>query len=357
MKIATVIGARPQFIKAAPVSRALASRGHQETVIHTGQHYDANMSQVFFNDLQMRPPDCNLGISLSQPDQVRRMTVEVGRVLAAERPGCVLVYGDTNSTLAGALAAAKGGIPLAHMEAGLRSFNRAMPEETNRVITDLLSDLLFCPSRNAVQNLAAEGITEGVHLTGDVMLEALLQAEERALTSSDVLRRLQVRTGTYMLATVHRAENTDSPARLTGILEALDAIEADIVFPVHPRTRKRIAAMGWTSRRDAGCHRLSMIEPVGYLDMVMLERSALCILTDSGGMQKEAYWLGVPCVTLRDETEWVETVERGWNVLAGADTRRIISAAGTLQSPAERPALYGEAHPSDRCVNLLESWS
>ncbi|HEX9006987.1 MAG TPA: UDP-N-acetylglucosamine 2-epimerase (non-hydrolyzing), partial [Bacteroidota bacterium] len=309
----------------------------------------------FFRELGIRPPDHNLGLGASRPDRVRRMIDGVGCLLTAQRPDWVLVYGDTDSTLAGTLAAARLRIPVAHVEAGVRSFNRAMPEEINRVMTDLLSDLLFCPAESAVRNLAAEGITRGVHLTGDVMLEALLQAEERALASSDILRGLSLREGSFILATVHRAENADVPERLAGILDALDTVGQEVVFPVHPRTRREIAKIGWSSRKKPAERGLRFLDPVGYLDMIMLERSALCIMTDSGGMQKEAYWLGVPCITLRDETEWAETVGSGWNVLAGADTRRILDAFCTLRRPAERPALYGEADPSQRCIELLES--
>lgn len=324
-------------------------------MVHTGQHYDSNMSQVFFDELDIAPPQYNLGVeSGSHGEQVGRMLIEIEKVLEKETPDWVLVYGDTNSTLAGALAAAKLRLRVAHVEAGLRSFNRAMPEEINRVLADHVSDLLFCPSQSAIDNLSNEGIRLGVHLVGDVMLEALGSAKARALVCSTILRRLNLRAGEYLLATVHRAENTDRPDRLKGILNALDALEEDVVFPVHPRTQKMIAELGWTSERSPGSPRIRFIEPVGYLDMVMMEQAARIILTDSGGVQKEAYWLGVPCITMRNETEWVETVEQGWNTLVGADTDRIVGAVLSARRPNSRAKLYGEERPSIRCIRLLE---
>jgi len=290
MKIVTVVGARPQFIKAAALSRVLRQQ-HNEILVHTGQHYDDNMSAVFFAELDIPAPDVNLQIgSGSHGTQTGAMLTGIETVLLAERPDRVLVYGDTNSTLAGALAAAKLHIPVAHVEAGLRSFNRAMPEEINRVVTDHLSDVLLCPGQTAVDNLAAEGITRGVHLVGDVMADALIVASERAMTHSAILTRLELTEQSYVLATVHRAENTDDPLRLHNILTAfLDSNEL-IIFPVHPRTRKRINELDLSLQQS----NLRLIEPVGYLDMVQLEQSARMILTDSGGVQKEAYWLGVP---------------------------------------------------------------
>jgi UDP-N-acetylglucosamine 2-epimerase len=307
------------------------------------------MSAIFFEELDIPSPDVNLEVgSGPHGEQTGAMLSGVERVLVRERPDWVVVYGDTNSTLAGALAAAKLHIRVAHVEAGLRSFNRKMPEEINRVVTDHLSAALFCPSQTAVDNLVAEGITRGVCLVGDVMVDALAFAAERAQSRSTVLARLGVRERGYLLLTVHRAENTDDALRLGNILRALDTLEEPVLFPVHPRTRKAIEALG---HRPAPHVRL--LEPVGYLDMVRLEQSARMILTDSGGVQKEAYWLGVPCVTLRDETEWVETVQAGWNVLAGADASRIVRAVGSFVRPAARPALYGEAGAAERiCMNL-----
>jgi len=352
MKIASVVGARPQFIKAAPVCRALRRSGfHAEILIHTGQHYDPSMSDVFFKELDIPAPDHHLGIgSASHGEQTGAMLAAVERILLAERPDAVLVYGDTNSTLAGALAAAKLSIPTAHVEAGLRSFNRRMPEEINRVVADHLAALLFCPSENAAANLAREGITAGVHVVGDVMADALESVGARAAARSTILERLGLRPGGFLLATIHRAENTDDPVRLQSILTAFAGIPETIVFPVHPRTRKTLAALGDPHR---ALPRLRTIDPVGYLDMAWLERSARLIMTDSGGVQKEAYWLGVPCLTLRDETEWVETVEAGWNRLVGADTEAIVGAVAAFRPPAARPPLYGGTGAADRIVEIL----
>lgn len=350
MKIVSIVGARPQFIKAAAVSRVLRER-HTEILVHTGQHYDDNMSAVFFEELDIPEPDVNLGIgSGSQGAQTGAMLNAMEEVLLRERPDWTLVYGDTNSTLAGTLAAAKLNIPVAHVEAGLRSFNRRMPEEINRVVTDHLSTLLFCPGRTAADNLDREGIRKGVHVVGDVMADALAFAVERAEHRSSVMDRLQLEPGGYLLATIHRAGNTDDSARLSGLLSALDLLAKDepVIFPVHPRTRKAMAALPPPHSPGLRC-----IEPVGSLDMVMLEKSARLILTDSGGMQKEAYWLRVPCITLRDETEWVETVECGWNVLAGADTERILRAVSSHTPPTVHPELYGNAQAVRHVVELL----
>ena len=349
MKVVSVVGARPQFIKAAMVSRALREK-HTEVLVHTGQHYDGNMSAVFFDELGIPEPDVNLGIGSGRHGaQTGAMLTGIETVLLEEQPDWVLVYGDTNSTLAGALAAAKLHISVAHVEAGLRSFNRAMPEEINRVIADHLSDLLLCPSQTAVDNLATEGIIRGVHLVGDVMADALAFAVERAQNHSDVLERMGLSEGGYLLATVHRAENTDDATCLRNILTTFDALNEPVIFPVHPRTRKAINALG----HSLAPH-VQLIEPVGYLDMVMLEKSARMILTDSGGIQKEAYWLGVPCVTLRDETEWVETVQTGWNVLVGTNTARIIQIVQSSMPLGIHPTLYGNGQASARCNTLLE---
>lgn len=352
MKIASIVGARPQFIKAAPVCRALRRSGlHTEILIHTGQHYDPSMSDVFFEELNIPAPDHHLGVgSAPHGEQTGAMLAAVERIFLAERPDAVLVYGDTNSTLAGALAAAKLSIPTAHVEAGLRSFNRRMPEEINRVVADHLAALLFCPSENAAANLAREGITAGVHVVGDVMADALAAAGERASGRSAILKRLGLRPGGFLLATIHRAENTDDSVRLQAILKAFARIPETIVFPVHPRTRKTLAALG---DPHLTLPNLRTIDPVGYLDMARLERSARLILTDSGGVQKEAYWLGVPCLTLRDETEWVETVEAGWNRLVGADTAAIVGAVAAFRPPAARPPLYGGVGAAARIVEIL----
>jgi UDP-GlcNAc3NAcA epimerase len=353
VKIVSIIGARPQFIKAAAVSRKLRER-HTEILVHTGQHYDYEMSGVFFDGLDLPTPDVNLEVgSGSHGAQTSAMLSGVESVLLAERPDCLLIYGDTNSTLAGALAASKLLIPIVHVEAGLRSFNRAMPEEINRVVADHLSSALLCPSDTAVHNLAAEGVTANVHLVGDVMLDALTWANQRVTDRrSEILSRFGVRSNAFLLATVHRAENADDAPRLTAILKALDDIGEPVIFPVHPRTRSRI--------RESG-HRPSplvqLVDPVGYLEMVALAGAARLVLTDSGGLQKEAYWLKVPCITLRGETEWVETVETGWNVLAGADRHRIGMAVRSAVAPGSHPALYGDGHASTRCVEIVGSMS
>lgn len=348
MKIVTIVGARPQFVKAAAVSRFLRRHG-AEVLVHTGQHYDDNMSRVFFEELDIPPPACDLGIgSGGHGAQTGAMLAAIENVLLKEKPDRVLVYGDTNSTLAGALAAAKLHVPVAHVEAGLRSFNRRMPEEINRVLTDHVSDLLFCPGATAVANLAAEGIRAGVHPVGDVMHPALMHAAAVARDKSDVLARLGLSAGGYALATVHRAENVDDPERLQRIISALRDVsrQRPVVFPVHPRTRRQLPEL------HAGGG-LIPIDPVGYLDMVRLEAGAAVILTDSGGVQKEAYWLRVPCVTLREETEWVETVREGWNVLVGADPDRIVRAARTVRRPPEGPDAYQGAGSVERLVDVL----
>ncbi|MBN1995617.1 MAG: UDP-N-acetylglucosamine 2-epimerase (non-hydrolyzing) [Anaerolineae bacterium] len=348
MKIVSVVGARPQFVKAAVVSRVLREK-HTEILVHTGQHYDDEMSRVFFEELKLPEPEVNLEVgSGPQGRQTGRMLTRLEAVLLAEQPDWVLVYGDTNSTLAGALAAAKLHLPVAHVEAGLRSFNRAMPEEINRLVADHVSTLLFCPSQTAVDNLAAEGITTGVHLVGDVMADALAFAAKLAQKQSNVLARLKLAPKQYLLATVHRAENTNDPARLSNILAAFDALAEPVVFPVHPRTRKVIMSLAYTPAPH-----VHLIEPVGYLDMVKLAQAARLILTDSGGLQKEACWLGVPCITLRDETEWVETVQAGWNILAGADTGQITQAVETFSPPSPPPALYGDGQAAQRIGQIL----
>jgi UDP-N-acetylglucosamine 2-epimerase len=348
-KVVTVVGARPQFVKAAPVSRKLRQRT-KEVLIHTGQHYDDNMSAIFFRELGIPEPDYHLGVGSGlHGAQTGEMLARIESTLLVERPDWVLIYGDTNSTLAAALAAAKLRIPVAHVEAGLRSFNRVMPEEVNRVVADHLSDLLFCPSQFAVEQLAVEGITRGAHLVGDVMADALLDAVARAQDQSTVLSRFGLSPGHYLLVTVHRAENTDDPARLRSIFAALEAVGESIVFPAHPRTRaavQRLEDLHWPKH-------VRLIEPLGYLDMVRLARSARMILTDSGGLQKEAYWLGVPCITLRDETEWVETVQSGWNVLTGAETQPIMRAVREFQPPQERPELYGDGQAAGRVAELI----
>ena len=324
MKIVTIVGARPQFIKAAPMSRALRAV-HREILVHTGQHYDDNMSAVFFRELGIPEPDVHLGAGGGgHAEQTAKMLTGIETVLLAEKPDWLLIYGDTNSTLAGALAAAKVHVPIAHVEAGLRSFNRRMPEEVNRVVADHLSSLLLCPGEGAAKNLATEGITRGVHVVGDVMADALLEAAARA-DASDVLARHGLQPRQYLLATVHRADNTDDPVRLAAILGAFADIGRPILFPLHPRTRAAMARHGLALPAN-----VRACDPLGYLDMVRAVRDADLVLTDSGGLQKEAYWLSVPCVTLREQTEWTETVASGWNTLVGADRGRIRAAAQGL---------------------------
>jgi UDP-GlcNAc3NAcA epimerase len=347
MKVVTIVGARPQLIKAAAVSRVLR-REHTEFLIHTGQHYDAEMSDVFFTELRMAAPDVNLAVgSGTHGAQTAAMLSGIEGVLIGELPDWVLVYGDTNSTLAGALAAAKLRLPVAHVEAGLRSFNRAMPEGINRVMVDHLADLLLCPSATAVDNLGREGIRHGVHLVGDVMLDALLHARDQAQRASRVLTRLGLTDRTYVVATVHRAENSDHLERLSGILQGLEQSRETVVFPVHPRTRRKLEGL------QTSLSRVMCIEPLGYLDMVRLVAGARMVVTDSGGLQKEAYWLGVPCVTVREETEWVETVAAGWNKVVGADVERIATAIREFGPPTTRPELYGEPGAACRCVDRL----
>ncbi len=453
MKIATIIGARPQFIKAAAVSRAIAAHNRQtlnldpstsnielrtlnfehsilnEILIHTGQHYDDGMSAVFFRELEIPEPKYNLAIgSGSHGAQTGQMLTGIEKVLIEEKPDWVLIYGDTNSTLAGALAAAKLHIPIAHVEAGLRSFNRRMPEEINRVVADQLSTLLLCPSQVAVDNLAAEGIggkgdrmspiidepppalratsasggqkesspvnleqssniehrtlnlehsspveprtlnieqASSVIVTGDVMADALQFAATKASAQSDILARLGLQPQRYLLATVHRAENTDDPKRLSNIMAALAELaeREPVILPLHPRTRKILERTSNLDTRTLNIeHRtlniehpssLRLLDPLGYFDIIALEKSARMLLTDSGGMQKEAYWLGVPCVTLRDETEWVETVESGWNILTGADRNRIVTAVRSFKPPSDHSPLYGDGQAAEKILSIL----
>ncbi|MEQ1726963.1 MAG: UDP-N-acetylglucosamine 2-epimerase (non-hydrolyzing) [Vicinamibacterales bacterium] len=348
----SIVGARPQFVKAAVMSRAIRAH-HDEVIVHTGQHYDAAMSAVFFEELSIPAPEIQLGAgSGSHGQQTAAMLVGIEQVLEARRPDWVVTFGDTNSTLAGALAAVKLQIPVAHVEAGLRSFNWNMPEEINRVLVDRMSTLRFCPSQTAVTNLASEGMHSGIHLVGDVMAEALAMAMPVARSRSTILAEAGVRDGAYILATVHRAENTDDPSRLRAIVDALNALTEPVVLPLHPRARKAIEAAGVVLASH-----VRAIGPVGYMDMVRLLTGARLVMTDSGGLQKEAYWAGVPCVTLRDETEWVETTECGWNVLVGASSERIIDAARTFAPAACRPPLYGGPGVAATCVSILERTS
>jgi len=348
MTVVSIVGARPQFIKAAPLVRAIGAR-HTSVLVHTGQHYDASMSDVFFDDLGLARPDVHLGVG-SGPHgaQTGAMLMALEPALVGARPDWVVVYGDTNTTLAGALVASKLLMPLAHVEAGLRSGNRAMPEEINRIVADHVADLLFCPSDAAVANLAAEGRTWGVQRSVDTMIASLSDAAARARTQSSILERTSVAEKQFVLATIHRAENTDDPSRLAQIVRALKQIEEPVVFPLHPRTRRALEAAG------IDLHGIRVVEPLGYLDMVRLESAARLIVTDSGGLQKEAYWLGVPCVTVRNETEWTETVDAGWNTLTGADTDAIVAAVRGFRPERPRPQLYGDGRSADAIVDALE---
>lgn len=350
MRILTVVGARPQFVKAGAVSRILREK-HVEVLVHTGQHYDERMSEVFFKELDIPEPDYNLEVgSAGHSVQTGEMLIRMEPIFEREKPDWVLVYGDTNSTLAGALVASKLHIPVAHVEAGLRSFNREMPEEINRVLTDHVADLLFCPAQKAVDNLKLEGVTSGVHIVGDVMYDAVLRHSKRSEKKSTILNSLNLKSKQFLLATVHRASNVDNTNTLPNILETFSMFGETVLFPVHPRSRKAIQVAGVTPGVN-----IKLIEPVGYLDMLWLEKNARLILTDSGGVQKEAYWFGTPCVTLREETEWVETVEAGWNVVVGTERGRILNAVRDFAVPATRPNLFGDGKASQNIVRLLEN--
>jgi UDP-N-acetylglucosamine 2-epimerase (non-hydrolysing) len=325
MRIVTIVGARPQFVKTSLVSKVLREE-HNEILVHTGQHYDYEMSKVFFEGLSLPEPDYNLEVGSGRHgEQTGKMLAGLEQVMLNERPNIVLVYGDTNSTLAGALAAAKLNIPVAHVEAGLRSFNRQMPEEINRVVTDHISELLFCPTQIAVENLKSEGIKDGVWWTGDVMLDALLGSIEIAEDTSEILDRLGLDNESYLLATVHRASNTDNRNNLSSIVDAFLEIRDPVVMPLHPRAERALKHFGLYAKlsEDRG---VILTRPLGYLDFIKLERHARIILTDSGGVQKEAYFLQRPCITLREETEWIETLEHGWNVLVGSNKKLILSS-------------------------------
>jgi UDP-N-acetylglucosamine 2-epimerase (non-hydrolysing)/UDP-GlcNAc3NAcA epimerase len=352
MRITSVIGNRPQFIKAAAVSRRLRER-HDETLVHTGQHYDDEMSKVFFEELGVPAPDVELGVgSGTNTAQTARMLSELEPVLAESRPDLVLVYGDTNSTLAGALAAAQAQMPLAHVEAGMRSFDRSMPEELNRVLTDHASDLLLCSTDTAVHNLERESVRGESHLVGDVMADVSLAFRDIAEERSQVLDDLGLERGGYLVVTAHRAGNVDRPERLEALVSLLEALPAPVVLPLHPRTRERLQAAGLMERLGG----IKVVPPLGYLDFLKLARHARAVLTDSGGVQKEAYLLGVPCVTLRDTTEWVETVEAGWNTLVDLDRDAALAALERPQ-PVDRPELYGGGHAAERVCDVLSAYT
>jgi UDP-N-acetylglucosamine 2-epimerase (non-hydrolysing)/UDP-GlcNAc3NAcA epimerase len=363
LKVLTVVGNRPQFIKAAAVSPGLRAAG-TELLVHTGQHFDDALSAVFFTELGLPAPEIELGIAGgSNTSQTSRMLAALEPVIGEAAPDCVLVYGDTNSTLAGALAAVQQGVPVAHVEAGMRSFDRSMPEEVNRVLTDHLSTLLLCSSELAAEQLAAEGIgrsaasgplagrsAQASRVVGDVMVDVALEAQPRARERLDLVRARGVEPGGYLLATAHRAGNVDDPLRLALLVELLLGVGEPVVLPLHPRTRLRLGSAGLLSRLVDSVH---VCEPLGYLELTALMCNARAVLTDSGGLQKEAYLAGVPCVTLRPTTEWVETVEAGWNRLVDLD---LAAARAALEAPvpADRPALYGDGHAGARVVAALQ---
>jgi UDP-N-acetylglucosamine 2-epimerase len=350
MRVMTVLGARPQFIKAAPVSRMLR-QGNDQFLVHTGQHYDDAMSDLFFRQLELPAPDVNLGVgSGSHGAQTGAMLQGIEAAAVEYGPDWLLVYGDTNSTLAGALVGAKLHIPVAHVEAGLRSYDRRMPEEVNRVVADHVSALLLCPTETAVANLEREGITQGVVLVGDVMLDAFQQNLALAREQTTILADLGLERGRYQLLTVHRAENVDGSEHLERILEGVAASERRVVFPVHPRTRAALTGRGLEAAAN-----VMIVEPVGYLEMLVLEENADAIVTDSGGVQKEAYFAGRPCITLRDRTEWTETVDAGWNVLVGIDPRAIAEAMRSFRPEGPRPDLFGSGDAAPRIVESLRA--
>jgi UDP-GlcNAc3NAcA epimerase len=351
MNVLTVVGNRPQFIKAAAVSGPLR-RSHEELLIHTGQHYDEELSDVFFHELGLPSPDRELGISRgSNSSQTSRMLDALESVVAEAAPEAVLVYGDTNSTLAGALAGAQAGVPVAHVEAGMRSFDRSMPEELNRVLADHASSLLLCSSETAVSNLDREGVGGAVELVGDVMIDVALGVQPRARERLDLLRGRGVEPGEYVLATAHRAGNVDDPERLQRLVELLLSVPCEVVLPLHPRTHGRLRTAGLLERLQRS-ERLTITPPLSYVELAALLCNARAVLTDSGGLQKEAYLAGVRCVTLRSSTEWVETVETGWNALVDLDVGAALAAL-EREPPRERPALYGDGHAAERVVDAL----
>ena len=350
MKVLSVVGARPQFVKAFPVSEALKA-DHEEVLVHTGQHYDEQLSDVFFRELAVRTPSYNLGVgSGTHAAQTASVMRRLDPVVDDEDPDVLLLYGDTNSTLGGALVGAKRDLAIAHVEAGLRSDNRDMPEEVNRVVTDHVSDLLFAPTREAVVNLEAEGLAGRAHRTGDVMYDAIRWARDVARSETDVRGNLGLAREEYVLATVHRPRNADDPERLASILDGLAAAPWPVVLPVHPRTAEKLDAFGM---RDRAERELGLTDPLGYLEFVALLADARAVATDSGGVQKEAFFLDVPCVTLREETEWVETVTSGWNRLVGADADAIADTLANSSRPDEKPQPYGDGNAARRIADLV----
>lgn len=349
MKIITVIGARPQFIKAAAVSNKLREN-NKEVLIHTGQHYDENMSKIFFDELNIPYPDYNLSVgSGGHGKQTGEMLIKLEGIYEKENPDIVMVYGDTNSTLAGALVASKMLIPVIHVEAGLRSFNKTMPEEQNRILTDHISNLLFAPTDTAVKNLESEGIIKNVYNVGDVMFDAIMHFKDVSLKRSKIIDKLNLNNNEYILTTIHRAENTNDILRLKNIIEALNESDKTIVLPLHPRTRKYINDYSLNINNN-----IKLIEPVGYLDMISLEGNSSKIVTDSGGVQKEAFFMKKPCITMREETEWIETVENGWNILVGTDKDKILDSIVNFMPNKPQKKIFGDGNSSEKICRIIE---
>jgi UDP-GlcNAc3NAcA epimerase len=351
MRVFTIVGNRPQFIKAAAVSGPLRER-HEEILVHTGQHHDDSLSRVFFAELGLPRPDRELGIGGgSNTSQTARMLAALEPLLGELSPHAVLVYGDTNSTLAGALAAAQAGVPVVHVEAGMRSFDRAMPEERNRVLSDHLAELLLCSSQTAAENLRAESVAGCIEVVGDVMVDVALRRQPSARSDTETPTRHGVQSGEYLLLTAHRAGNVDDPQRLRALIELIEVLPPPVVFPLHPRTAARLQEFG-LCERFAAIDGLHVSDPLGYVEFSALLCQARAVLTDSGGVQKEAYLAGVPCITLRANTEWVETVETGWNTLVDLDPAAALAALAA-EPPTERPELYGDGHAAERCVQAI----
>ncbi|MEW6008504.1 MAG: UDP-N-acetylglucosamine 2-epimerase (non-hydrolyzing) [Candidatus Omnitrophota bacterium] len=358
MKIISVVGARPQFIKAAMIAQAIRAFNQDadsrqrfyHLLVHTGQHYDSRMSKIFFDQLDIPRQAYNLKIgSCGHAVQTGKMLIRLEKVLLKERPRLLLTYGDTNSALAGALTAVKLSIPIAHVEAGLRSFNRSMPEEVNRILIDHISHLCFCPTQSAVKNLKIEGIVEGVYHTGDVMIDALKYYAKIAIKKSTILDKLNINARKYYLATIHRPANTDNKGNLRDIINAFCSLDLPVIFPVHPRTKRKLFNIGFPLNKS----NIVIIEPVSYFDMLTLEKYAKTVFTDSGGVQKEAYFFEVPCITLRTETEWIETVTEGWNVIAGADKTKIIRSALTFSSPFRGKNIFGRGRAAEKITRII----
>ena len=350
MKLVTIIGARPQFVKASVVSKALREAGHTEILVNTGQHYDDNMARIFFEEMGIPKPDYDLGVgSGTHAAQTASTLVGIEKILFIEKPDFIIVFGDTNATVAGALAAAKLHIKIVHIEAGLRSFNRDMPEEINRVVTDVLSDLLFVPTQVAVDNLKREGITSGIHVVGDVMVDALITYTKIAEKKSHILNQLKLEKEKFLLMTIHRPSNADHDDRLLSILKEVSRIDLPVIFPIHPRSRSRVEKL--ISQTNGN---IRIVDPVGYLDMMLLEKYASVIITDSGGVQKEAYLHRTPCLTVRGETEWVETVSDGWNYIVGDHLEKISTLANKFPEPKEWNPHYGDGQSAAKIVRILE---